>query len=382
VTPPADHGAHDHGAHDHHDGHDHDRGHADHGHAHHDHPHKGARGLRGLVRSFFSGRSHDAEDMSDRALETSERGIQALKISLAGLGATAAFQLLIVLASGSVALFADAIHNFSDALTAVPLWIAFSLGRRAANRRYTYGYGRAEDLAGVVIVAMIALSTAVAGLESVRRLLDPQPIQHLGWVVLAGIVGFLGNEAVALYRIRVGNEIGSAALVADGHHARADGLTSLGVVAGGVGVMLGQPLADPIVGLLITVGILLVLRDAGRRMLHRLMDAVEPEVTASVERAVAATPGVVDDPEVRIRWVGHQLWADVRLTVDADRSVGEAHAVAEDARHRLLHDVPRLAQVNVHVDPCTHAGIDHHSDTAHHRFADLGRPRRTRAVRV
>lgn len=376
MTQPADPGAHGHDHHEH--GHDHDEhGHAHegHGHAHddHGHDHGGPRGLRGLVRSFFGGHSHDPEDMSDRALETSGRGIQALKISLAGLGATAVFQLLVVLASGSVALFADTIHNFSDALTAVPLWIAFSLGRRAANRRYTYGYGRAEDLAGVVIVAMIALSAALAGFESVRRLLDPQPIQHLGWVILAGVVGFLGNEAVALYRIRIGNEIGSAALVADGHHARADGLTSLGVVVGGVGVMLGQPLADPIVGLFITVGILLVLRDAGRRMLHRLMDAVEPELTGSVERAVAATAGVVDDPEVRIRWVGHQLWADVRLTVDADRSVGEAHAVAEDARHRLLHDVPRLAQVNVHVDPCTHSGIDHHADTAHHTLRVVGR---------
>jgi cation diffusion facilitator family transporter len=103
-----------------------------------------------------------------------------------------------------VALLADTIHNFSDALTAIPLGVAFWLGRRPPDRRYTYGYGRAEDLAGIFIVTMIALSAAVAGWEAVRRLLDPQPIHQAGWVAAAGLVGFFGNEIVAQYRIRVG----------------------------------------------------------------------------------------------------------------------------------------------------------------------------------
>ncbi len=137
---------------------------------------------------------------------------QAVKISLVGLGATALFQLVIVLISGSVALLADTVHNFSDALTAVPLWIAFLLGRRAATKTYTYGYGKAEDLAGLFIVAMIALSAIVAAVESIRRFVEPpQPVQNLGWVLAAGVVGFLGNEIVAIYRIRVGRAIGSAA---------------------------------------------------------------------------------------------------------------------------------------------------------------------------
>ena len=184
------------------------------GHQHHDHDHD--RDHRGGLRGWLSGlahpHSHDAADSVDSALESSAQGIRAVKISLVGLALTAALQMLVVAVSGSVALFADTVHNLSDALTAVPLWIAFVVGRRAANRRYTYGYGRAEDLAGLFIVAMIALSAVIAAVEAVRRLINPVPVEHLGWVALAGLIGFIGNELVALYRIRVGRSIGSAAL--------------------------------------------------------------------------------------------------------------------------------------------------------------------------
>lgn len=324
------------------------------------------RGFLGKLLEAVSGHHHGVEGSVDRALETSERGVTALKISLLGLAATAAFQLVIVLVSGSVALLADTVHNFADALTAVPLWIAFVVGRRAANRSYTYGYGRAEDLAGIFVIVMIALSAAVAAWESINRLIEPQLIHNVGWVVVAGIVGFLGNEAVAIYRIRIGTQIGSAALVADGHHARTDGLTSLGVVLGAVGVLLGFPLADPLVGLAITVAILFVLKGAATQIFRRLMDAVDPELTVSAERVVAATDGVEGEPHVRIRWVGHELWADAELTVDCERSLSEAHAIAERAQHDLLHELPRLARVTVHVDPCDHGGADHHASTAHH----------------
>lgn len=362
-------GAPEDGAHAHIVAHEHGAG-QEHGAAHgHDHAPPGRRdALVHFLRSLVGAHRHSSEDAVDRALESSGRGIRALKLSLLGLGATALFQVAIVLVSGSVALLADTVHNFSDALTAIPLWIAFSVGRRATNSRYTYGYGRAEDLAGLFILAMITLSAAVAGWESIQRLLHPQPLENLGWVLVAGLAGFIGNEAVAFYRIRVGKEIGSAALVADGYHARADGLTSLAVVVGGLGVAAGYPIADPAVGLLITVAILFVLRDAGRRVFHRLMDAVEPELTETARSIVSATPGVETPPppDVRIRWVGHQLWADVEVIVNSERSLTDAHAIAEEARHRLLHDLPRLAQVHVHVDPCMHAGADHHAATAHH----------------
>ncbi len=164
-----------------------------HHHGDHDHQHEHPKGVRGVVMQIFAPHSHDATDSVDNALESSAIGIRAVRISLIALAITAAIQVVIVLWSGSVALAADTIHNFSDALTAVPLWIAFALGRRPATRRYTYGYGRAEDLAGLFVIAMITLSAILAGYEAIHRLIRPVQIEHLGWVAAAGVVGFLGN---------------------------------------------------------------------------------------------------------------------------------------------------------------------------------------------
>jgi len=322
--------------------------------------------LKGFLLSVFRPHSHDAADSVDSALESSAEGIRALKISLIALGVTASAQLVVVILSGSVALLADTIHNFADALTAVPLWIAFVLVQRAPTRRYTYGYGRAEDLAGVFIVAMIALSAGLAGFQSIRRLIDPEPIANVGVVLAAGILGFIGNEAVAVYRIRVGRKIGSAALVADGLHARTDGLTSLSVLLGAAGVALGFPLADPLVGLLITAAILIVLRDAAREVYRRLMDAVDPELVDRVEAELAATPGVLGVGRVRLRWIGHALRAECEVVVDPELSVVAGHEVAEEAQHRLLHQIPRLTAALVHADPLERGGVNHHELTAHH----------------
>ena len=326
-----------------------------HDHEHDGHEHTG--GLRGWVTGLFHPHSHDA---ADSALESSAQGIRAVKISLVALAVTAALQMLVVAVSGSVALLADTIHNFSDALTALPLWIAFVVGRRAANRRYTYGYGRAEDLAGLFIVAMIALSAVVAGAQAIRRLIDPVPIEHVGWVALAGLIGFLGNELVAVYRIHVGRRIGSAALVADGLHARTDGFTSLAVLAGAAGVAAGFPLADPIVGLLITVAILAVLRGAVRDVYRRIMDAVDPELVDQAESALLATPGVLEVRAIRMRWIGHRLHAEADLDIDGRISVTEAHRLAHAAEHRLTHDIPRLRTAAIHAYPA------HRHDVAVH----------------
>ena len=230
----------------------------------HGHGHGHAVGIRGLLGTIFRPHSHDAADSVDSALEASAAGVRAVKISLVALLVTGLAQAVIVVFTDSVALLADTIHNFSDAMTAIPLWVAFVLGRRSPTRRYTYGYGRAEDLAGILIVAMIALSAVVAGYESIRRLFHPQPVTNIAVLIAAGLIGFAGNELVAIYRIRVGRRIGSAALVADGLHARTDGFTSLAVVLGALGALAGFPLADPIVGVLITVAILVVLRGAAR----------------------------------------------------------------------------------------------------------------------
>jgi cation diffusion facilitator family transporter len=192
----------------------------------------------------------------DPSIAASRRGLWALKWSFGGLLATALLQLGVVWISGSVALLADTVHNFGDAATALPLGVSFLLARLPPSRRFPYGLGRAEDLAGMLIVLIILLSAGVAGYEAVDRLLHPRAIEHLAAVAGASVLGFLGNEAVAVFRIRVGREIGSAALMADGYHARVDGLTSLAVLVGAVGVWLGFPLADPLVGLGITLAIL------------------------------------------------------------------------------------------------------------------------------
>ncbi len=320
----------------------------------HDHDHDHARhhqGISGLVAQLLNPHSHDAADRVDTALESSAIGIRAVKISLIGLTATATAQVVIAVVSGSVALAADTIHNFSDALTALPLWIAFALGRRPATRRYTYGYGRAEDIAGLFVILMIALSAAVAGYQAILRLIHPVAIDHVGLVAAAGVAGFLGNEAVAAYRIRIGRRIGSAALIADGLHARTDGFTSLAVLFGAVGVAFGYPLADPLVGLIITVAIVAVLFRAARDIFRRLMDAVDPDLVDTAEACLAARPGVRGVRSIKMRWIGHRLHADAELDIDPTTSLEDAHGIAHDAEHQLTHAVPKLDSALVHAYP-------------------------------
>lgn len=317
----------------------------------HDHDHEHASGFMAAVRELIRPHSHDAADSFDTALEASEKGIRAVKISLVALMITAIAQVVVVALTGSVALLADTIHNFSDALTSIPLWIAFLLGRRAANRSYTYGYRRAEDLSGLFIIAMIAFSALLAGWESIRRLIDPQDVENLWLVAAAGVIGFIGNELVAMYRIRVGREIGSAALIADGQHARTDGLTSLAVVFGAAGVALGFPAADPIIGLLITVAILFVLRDASKRVFRRLMDAVEPETVELIESTGGTVDGVDAVDNVRVRWIGHRLDANLTISVDDDLSVAEGHELVSSVNEAIMSNVPKLDSLLVALTP-------------------------------
>jgi cation diffusion facilitator family transporter len=342
-----------------HDDHQRSAAGATHGHAH-------RKGWLSSVVRIAGPHSHDAVGSADQAVTGSHEGMRTLKLSVAVLAATGLIELSIVVLSGSVALLTDAIHNIADGLTAVPLGLAFWLGRRPPTKRYTYGYGRAEDLAGLFIVLMIAASSGVAGWEAVNRLVHPQPVHHVGWVIVAGLVGFVGNELVALYRIRVGGRIGSAALVADGHHARTDGVTSLAVVAGAIGVAAGWPEADPIVGLVITIVILGVLKNAARDIYRRLMDAVDPELVDQVAVVLAGVPGIESVEEIRIRWVGHELRAEARVVSAGDLSLTEAHAISEEGHHRLLHELPRLAEAVLHTDPRRSDGLDPHAQIAHH----------------
>ena len=308
---------------------------------------------------------HEPANQVDAAMEDSAEGIRTLWISLGVLGLTALIQAVVTALSGSVALLGDTLHNAADALTAVPLGIAFILGRRPPTRRYTYGYGRAEDLAGIAIVLTIAASSALAAYEAITRLIHPHHVSDLIAVAAAALVGFAGNELAARYRIRTGRKIGSAALVADGLHARTDGLTSLAVLLGAGGVALGWNWADPVIGLLITLAILAVLRQAAREIYRRLMDAVDPALVDQAERVLRATPGVLDVGQVRMRWVGHQIRAECEIVVAADIGAVQAHQLTVSAEHGLLHAIPRLSGALVHADP-QFTGTDPHNVLADH----------------
>ena len=299
---------------------------------------------------------HDHEHFgpADAAALATRAGTRATWISLGGLALTAAIEFVVAMLSGSVALLADSIHNVTDALTAIPLLIAFRLARKPPNRRYPYGYHRAEDVAGLVIVAFILASAVVAGIQAIQRLVHPQGVKAPGWVLAAGVVGFIGNEAVAAYRTRVGKRIGSAALVADGLHARTDGLASLGVVVATIGVLLGFERADAVVGLAITIAILVTCWHAACAVLHRALDGTDESTLALIEAVAGAVNGVEHVTEARARWSGHRLLAELNVAVDPTISVHEGHSIADDVHGALLHEVPRLAEVMVHVDPHDH----------------------------
>lgn len=329
------------------EGHDHGgHGHGDHGH----HGHEHGDGIFGWLKGKVA-HSHSITEKTDAAMESNERGIQTLKITLVIMGLTALFQVIIVLVSGSVALLADTIHNFADACTSLPLWVAFVLARRGANRRFTYGYGKIEDVAGVLIVLIIFFSACVAGYESVLKIIHPEPMVNTGWVAAAAIIGFIGNEWVAMHRIRVGKEIGSAALIADGYHARVDGFTSLAVLFGVAGVWLGFPIIDPLVGLGITITILVIVKGAAKSVWIRLIDGIEPEILEQIEHAPMHVPGVKAVRDVRARWIGHRVYTDVVLEVSPEITVREADKLAQLVEKSLLDHVRLLGGAVVQVKP-------------------------------
>ena len=223
-------------SHDEHERHDHDHEHGDHDHGH----------THGLI---------------DRSILRSREGVKTVAIALAVLAAAAVAQLFIFALSGSVALLADLIHNFGDALTAVPLGIAFFL--RSA---------RGEKIAGLFVVFAIGVSATVALVETIRRFIHPQDLHHLVVLAAAGMIGFIGNELAARVRLRGGRRLGSAALIADGNHARIDAFVSLGVIGSAIAAWLGAPIMDPVIGLAITLVILKITWDSWNTVRHAEID--------------------------------------------------------------------------------------------------------------
>ncbi len=307
-------------------------------HHHHHHHHDGHTHTHGVI---------------DPEIASSERGIWAVKWSLVGLLLTAILQAVVFWLSGSVALLAELIHNVGDAMTAVPLGIAFLASRRKPTARFSYGFARLEDLAGVMIVAIVLLSAIITAYESVERFYHPQPLHHLGALAIAAIVGFIGNEIVAVFRIRVGREINSAALIADGYHAMADGLVSLAVLLSALGVSLGYPWADPVMGLVITAVLLKIVWESGQTVFSRLLDGVEPDVLESFHHAIHHVPEVEESAiaNLRTRWLGHRLHVEMDLMMAPTLTLQESQEITHTVEARLKAHISYLGLVVVRAVP-------------------------------
>ena len=348
------HDEHDHDEHSHeHDEHNHDH---EHSHDHHEHDERGGHGHGG------HGHEHgkvDADLYGNRA------GLRAVQISTAGMLLVALIQFTIATIGGSAGLFADALHNLGDVFTTVALWIAFVVSSRAANQRYTYGYYRSEDLAGIFIVMVIVASAVAGAVESIQKLTSGNVPTQIYLSMAAALIGVVGNEALAQYKIAVGKRINSVALVADGQHSRIDGLTSLAAFAGLVGVRFGLPIADPIAGIVITLVILTVVYSTSRSVIQRLLDAVDPRIVPSIINTAQEVPGVEAVTDVRARWVGHTLHVIMNIEVDPELTLAKAHAIAEEVRHRLFHSIEGISEAIIHTDPSSESG-DHHQSMAHH----------------
>ena len=317
----------------------------------HDHGHNHSTGPLGRLKHALIPHSHDHADAVPDSEEASAIGIRAAWISLLGMGITAALQIVIVALSGSVGLLADTVHNLGHLVTTIPLIIAFRLGRRAATRRYNHGFGRAEDVAGLFIGGVVALSAALIIWESVAAISGSREMTNLGWVMAAALIGAAGNEIVAVYRIRAGRRIGSAALVAEGQHARTDALTSLAVAVGVIGAWAGLPWLDPLVGLIIAAVILGVLVQTVRTVFQRLMDGVDPAVLDRTEHLVGSVPGVRSVASARARWSGHRLLLEVEVGVDPGLSVVEADVIARRVKESVLTGVAHAGRATVGVIP-------------------------------
>ena len=310
-------------------------------------------------------KGHHHSHLIDPSIVTHERGLWVAKWSFVILIVAGFAQLVVVFMSKSVALMADTIHNFGDAATSIPLGIAFLFARLKPNKKFSYGYGRVEDIAGVTVVLLILGSGCFAGYEAVQRFIHPEKVGHLGLVAVASILSFLVNEGVAVFRIKVGKEIGSAALVADGCHARIDGWSSLAVVVGVLGVYFGFPILDPLMGLIITGSILFIVWQTGNEVFTRMLDGIDPDVLEDIDHIARHIKAVKDVWGVRARWIGHKLNVEINIAVALNISLAESHDIAEEVRHQLQHHLAHFGSAIVHIDPEDKSGEENHRILRH-----------------
>jgi cation diffusion facilitator family transporter len=352
-------------------GHEHEHAHAhglEHGHEENDHEH--AHGVTGTLASILhlGGHKHDHGELAgDSAIRDNALGIRTISVAMSLLGLTTVFQIIVFLMSGSVSLLGDTVHNFGDAINAIPLLFAFWLTGHVANKRYTYGYGRAEDLAGVLIVLSIGFSAFYILWESLNRLFNPVPLYNPGWVASAAIIGFAGNELAAIVQIRAGKRIGSDALVANGVHARVDGLTSLAVLVAAIGAFLGYPVVDAIIGIIMGIVIVFITKDAAKSIWYRLMDAVDPLIVDRAEEVIKEHPDVKGIQRLQMRWIGHRLQAEAVIAIDADLDATQCNAISEHISHHLYHAIPNLSETTIACVPWSRDGKTFYCETSHHR---------------
>jgi cation diffusion facilitator family transporter len=284
--------------------------------------------------------SFPLETTADDAHERRQAN-RAVAVSAIGLAVTGLIELAIALVSGSVALLGDALHNLSDVSTSALVFVGFRASRKLPTERYPYGYERAEDLAGIGVALVIWGSAAVAGFESVTKLLRHGGTGHLGWGIAAAAVGIAGNQLVARYKLTVGRRIRSATMVADAKHSWLDALSSAGAMLGLIGVALGWGWADAVAGIAVTGFICHVGWEVTADIGHRLLDGVDPEVITTAETVAATVPGVTH-AHARARWTGRTLRVEVEGFLDPHTPLAAADQIGRSVAAALAPEIPEM----------------------------------------
>jgi cation diffusion facilitator family transporter len=283
--------------------------------------------------------AHTRDDADER-----RQANRAVAVSAVGLGVTGLAELLIALLTGSVGLLGDAIHNLSDVSTSAVVFLGFRLSRRPPTERYPYGLERAEDLAGIGIAVVVWASAAFAGFESIRKLLEHGHTSYVGAGIAGAVLGIIGNQVVARYKLTVGKRINSATLIADARHSWLDALSSAGALAGLIAVALGQSWGDPVAGLAVTAFICHVGYEVTADVLRRLADGVDPDVITRAEAAAGSVPGVVH-AHARARWTGRTLRVEIEGWVDPELAIRDADAMGRLVADQISRQLPEAGSL-------------------------------------
>jgi cation diffusion facilitator family transporter len=275
---------------------------------------------------------------------------RALALSALGLFATGALELVLAVLTHSVGLLSDALHNLSDVSTSALVFFGFRVSKRPSSTRFSYGYERAEDLAGLGVALVIWGSAVFAGIESYRKLIDHGTTTHLAWGMAGAVIGMVGNQVVARYKGAVGRKIQSATLVADARHSWLDAISSLGALVGLILVAIGHPLGDPIAGFAITVFIAHVGYEVTSDVVIHLMDGVDPVILGRTESVATSVPGVLG-ATVRGRWTGRSLRLEVVSEVEPTMTVATSRALAHLVEREVLQSVGEARVVDVWIHP-------------------------------